>query len=133
MDPLYPLLLAAPISSAALCTGESALRAIQWRTSRRDGRVVETGGLENHCTGNRTGGSNPSPSASVNSVRSISWAECFRHVSQARGACTCSPECQTRLRLLRRSDRALRKCRLCGRSRRRSKQESPVLHEHTQV
>jgi hypothetical protein len=25
--------------------------------------VVETGGLENHCTGNRTGGSNPSPSA----------------------------------------------------------------------
>jgi hypothetical protein len=26
--------------------------------------VVETGGLENRCTGNRTGGSNPSPSAS---------------------------------------------------------------------
>jgi hypothetical protein len=25
--------------------------------------VVETGGLENHCTGNGTGGSNPSPSA----------------------------------------------------------------------
>jgi hypothetical protein len=25
--------------------------------------VVETGGLENRCTGNRTGGSNPSPSA----------------------------------------------------------------------
>src|SRR5262249_33494928 len=28
----------------------------------RDGRVVDGGGLENHCTGNRTGGSNPSPS-----------------------------------------------------------------------
>jgi hypothetical protein len=26
--------------------------------------VVETGGLENRCAGNRTGGSNPSPSAS---------------------------------------------------------------------
>ena len=25
--------------------------------------MVETGGLENRCTGNRTGGSNPSPSA----------------------------------------------------------------------
>ena len=25
--------------------------------------MVETGGLENHCAGNRTGGSNPSPSA----------------------------------------------------------------------
>src|SRR5215472_15199470 len=32
-------------------------------TVRRDGRVVDGGGLENHCTGNRTGGSNPSPSA----------------------------------------------------------------------
>ena len=27
------------------------------------GELVETGGLENRCTGNRTGGSNPSPSA----------------------------------------------------------------------
>ena len=27
--------------------------------------MVETGGLENRCTGNRTGGSNPSPSASI--------------------------------------------------------------------
>jgi hypothetical protein len=27
--------------------------------------VVETGGLENRCTGNRTGGSNPSPSATT--------------------------------------------------------------------
>ena len=31
---------------------------------RRDGRVVDGGGLENHCTGNGAGGSNPSPSAS---------------------------------------------------------------------
>ena len=27
--------------------------------------MVETGGLENRCTGNRTGGSNPSPSAII--------------------------------------------------------------------
>ena len=27
--------------------------------------MVETGGLENRCTGNRTGGSNPSPSATL--------------------------------------------------------------------
>jgi hypothetical protein len=31
--------------------------------------VVETGGLENRCTGNRTGGSNPSPSASKSSLQ----------------------------------------------------------------
>src|SRR5438093_12782887 len=31
--------------------------------ARRDGRVVDGGGLENHCTGNGAGGSNPSPSA----------------------------------------------------------------------
>jgi hypothetical protein len=31
----------------------------------RDGRVVDGGGLENHCGGNSTGGSNPSPSASL--------------------------------------------------------------------
>src|SRR5262249_42470300 len=30
---------------------------------RRDGRVVDGGGLENHCTRKGTGGSNPSPSA----------------------------------------------------------------------
>ena len=29
---------------------------------RRDGRVVEGGGLENRFTSNRDGGSNPSPS-----------------------------------------------------------------------
>ena len=27
--------------------------------------MVDGGGLENHCTGNRTGGSNPSPSATL--------------------------------------------------------------------
>ena len=32
---------------------------------RRDGRVVEGGGLENRCGGNSTLGSNPSPSANV--------------------------------------------------------------------
>lgn len=32
---------------------------------RRDGRVVDGGGLENHCRGNSTGGSNPSPSANL--------------------------------------------------------------------
>src|SRR5262245_37894533 len=34
-------------------------------STRRDGRAVDGGGLENHCTGNRTGGSNPSPSATI--------------------------------------------------------------------
>jgi hypothetical protein len=33
--------------------------------------VVETGGLENHCTGNRTGGSNPSPSA----IQSLAFSD----------------------------------------------------------
>src|SRR5215831_18071175 len=37
-------------------------------STRRDGRVVDGGGLENHCTGNRTGGSNPSPSATITST-----------------------------------------------------------------
>src|SRR5678816_1901838 len=34
----------------------------------RDGRAVDGGGLENHCTGNGTGGSNPSPSATLASL-----------------------------------------------------------------
>jgi hypothetical protein len=34
---------------------------------RRGGRVVEGGGLENRCTGNRTVGSNPTSSASLRS------------------------------------------------------------------
>jgi hypothetical protein len=33
--------------------------------------VVETGGLENRCTGNRTGGSNPSPSAMQSELQRI--------------------------------------------------------------
>ena len=32
-------------------------------STRRDGRVVDGGGLENHCARKGTGGSNPSPSA----------------------------------------------------------------------
>src|SRR5712692_2608518 len=45
-------------------------------STRRDGRVVDGGGLENHCTGNRTGGSNPSPSASIPASLSppLKWA-----------------------------------------------------------
>ena len=33
--------------------------------------MVETGGLENRCTGNRTGGSNPSPSATQSGLQRI--------------------------------------------------------------
>jgi hypothetical protein len=33
--------------------------------------VVDGGGLENHCTGNGAGGSNPSPSAKLFTDRSI--------------------------------------------------------------
>jgi hypothetical protein len=36
--------------------------------TRRDGRVVDGGGLENHCTRKGTGGSNPSLSASFDGV-----------------------------------------------------------------
>ena len=35
------------------------------RIVRRDGRVVDGGGLENHCVRKGTGGSNPSPSANL--------------------------------------------------------------------
>src|SRR5580692_12296397 len=35
---------------------------------RRDGRVVDGGGLENHCTRKGAGGSNPSPSARIKSL-----------------------------------------------------------------
>ena len=37
--------------------------------------MVDGGGLENHCTGNRTGGSNPSPSATTPFGR-CGWREC---------------------------------------------------------
>ena len=33
--------------------------------------MVETGGLENRCAGNRTGGSNPSPSATQSGLQRI--------------------------------------------------------------
>src|SRR6185503_4803356 len=38
-------------------------RATVLRPLRRGARVAESGGLENRCAGNRTEGSNPSPSA----------------------------------------------------------------------
>ena len=43
--------------------------------SRRGARVVESGGLENRCAGNRTEGSNPSPSAVRASCRGPAAAE----------------------------------------------------------
>src|SRR2546428_14062128 len=45
---------------------------------RRDGRVVDGGGLENHCGGNSTGGSNPSPSAKSLGKLSIQQRERMR-------------------------------------------------------
>jgi hypothetical protein len=44
---------------------------------RRDARVVEWGGLENRCASNRTGGSNPSPSAN-SPLLNILRASCGR-------------------------------------------------------
>src|SRR5438552_3916988 len=43
--------------------------------TRRDGRVVDGGGLENHCTRKGTGGSNPSPSAKSLGKASIQQLE----------------------------------------------------------
>jgi hypothetical protein len=48
---------------------------------RRDGRVVDGGGLENHCTGNGAGGSNPSPSANIVFRRAV-----FASDQNSRGA-----------------------------------------------
>src|SRR5207302_8152513 len=45
---------------------------------RRDGRAVDGGGLENHCGGNSTGGSNPSPSAKSLGKTSIQQLERVR-------------------------------------------------------
>ena len=42
-------------------------RFVRFCLTRRDGRVVDGGGLENHCTRKGTGGSNPSPSARLRS------------------------------------------------------------------
>ena len=56
----------------------------------RDGRVVDGGGLENHCTRKGTGGSNPSPSASLAPAASCSrcvWLSgvVFRHSAALAG------------------------------------------------
>jgi hypothetical protein len=52
---------------------------------------------------------------------------------QAKASCTCSPECQKELRRMRRSVRAGRNCRLCGRPARKQKPLETVLHEHSEV
>src|SRR5436189_4995407 len=49
-------------SDRKIANAQIALRPRVFQT-RRDGRVVDGGGLENHCTRKGTGGSNPSPSA----------------------------------------------------------------------
>ena len=52
---------------------------------------------------------------------------------QRRGAVTCSSEHQREYRRLRRSDRALRFCRLCGRKAKKLKTTEPVLMEHSEI
>ena len=42
------------------------------------GRAVECGGLENRCGGNSTGGSNPSPSASIRNTSLVDVFLCYR-------------------------------------------------------
>src|SRR5437763_10900877 len=50
--------------SPRICAGaRQTARSLGQMSTRRDGRVVDGGGLENHCTRKGTGGSNPSPSA----------------------------------------------------------------------
>jgi hypothetical protein len=46
---------------------------------RRDGRVVDGGGLENRRPGNGPGGSNPSPSAMLSRPLGVAEGEGFRH------------------------------------------------------
>jgi len=46
--------------------------------------VVETGGLENRCTGNRTGGSNPSPSATQSEPQRMSAVLALKYANNAR-------------------------------------------------
>ena len=64
---LFPLFsLSDPPAEKGGCVGgQRALGSLKRRVSRRDGRAVEGGGLENHWRGNPSGGSNPSPSASL--------------------------------------------------------------------
>jgi hypothetical protein len=52
---------------------------------------------------------------------------------QRRGAVTCSSEHQQEYRRLRRSDRALRFCRLCGRKAKKLKDHGAVLMEHSEI
>ena len=47
-----------------IVTAEIA-RILKSFSTRRDGRAVDGGGLENHCSRKVTGGSNPSPSANL--------------------------------------------------------------------
>src|SRR5712691_12608891 len=48
-----------------IASGSKTRRFPNKMAPRRDGRVVDGGGLENHCTRKGTGGSNPSPSANA--------------------------------------------------------------------
>jgi hypothetical protein len=50
-----------------------------------------------------------------------------------RGAVTCSPAHHQEYRGQRRSERALRFCRLCGRKARKLKVVGPVLVEHSAI
>ena len=50
--------------SKAVETWLEVLGAVEAEPTRRGGRVVECGGLENRWSRKRPGGSNPSPSAS---------------------------------------------------------------------
>jgi hypothetical protein len=63
--------VALPTSGARLSASSESLR--------RDGRVVDGGGLENRRPGNGPGGSNPSPSASLSLRFRLAEGEGFRH------------------------------------------------------
>jgi hypothetical protein len=52
---------------------------------------------------------------------------------QRRGAVTCSSEHQREYRRLRRADRALRFCRLCGRKAKKLRDHGAVLMEHSEI
>jgi len=59
---------------------------------------------------------------------------CLGDIPEARarrGAVTCSPECFSEYRRLRRNKAAEKACRLCGRAFRRSSKLGPVRSEHT--
>jgi hypothetical protein len=60
--------------------------------------VVETVGLENRCTGNRTGGSNPSPSATQSELQRKSALLPPKYAEVARNLRLCpdKPDCRER-------------------------------------